>query len=216
VAGDAGGGRASGPRGGVAGDAGGGRASGPRGGVAGDAGGGRASGSAGDVAREADGDCAPGLGGGVAREADGDRTARSGGEVRRDAGGVPGRDAAADFFGDPTRAWDLGGLHEIYVDLLDRHRPLLDRARSGRVGSAEALVARTALMDAWRTLPNVDPELPRELLRTPFPRAEARALFVELYDCLAPLAEARVRQVVGAHDPELSRLVRAHDSKPRR
>jgi DNA-binding transcriptional regulator PaaX len=152
----------------------------------------------------------------VGGEAGGDRASRWGGDAGRDAA-VPGGDDAGGFLGDPAHAWDLDGLHEIYVDLLDRHRPLLDRARSGRVGSAEALVARTALMDAWRTLPNVDPELPRELLRTPFPRAEARALFVELYDCLAPLAEARVRQVVGAHDPELSRLVHAHDSRlPRR
>lgn len=115
--------------------------------------------------------------------------------------------------GDPVKAWDLDGLRVSYDKLIADYRPLLDRARSGQVGAAEALVARTALMDFWSNLPNLDPELPRELLQTSWPRDEARSLFLELYDLLAPLAEARVRQLVAPYDQELAALVRSHGSE---
>jgi phenylacetic acid degradation operon negative regulatory protein len=114
---------------------------------------------------------------------------------------------------DPINAWDLDGLRLTYERLLEEFGPLRERARSGRVGTAEALVARTALMDSWRNLPNLDPELPRELLPRPWPRDDARRLFLELYDGLAPLAEARVRQVVAAHDPALAALVHSHGTR---
>lgn len=113
---------------------------------------------------------------------------------------------------DPTEAWDLAGLRGLYEDFVAEYQPLLARARAGAVGAAEALVGRTGLMDAWRSLPSLDPELPRELSPAGEPRGEARALFVELYDALAPLAEARVRQLVARHDPQLAALVRSHGS----
>jgi phenylacetic acid degradation operon negative regulatory protein len=114
---------------------------------------------------------------------------------------------------DPINAWDLDGLRVTYERLLAEFGPLRERARSGQVGTAEALVARTALMDSWRNLPNLDPELPRELLPQPWPRDDARRLFLELYDGLAPLAEARVRQVVAAHDTDLAALVHSHGTR---
>lgn len=113
----------------------------------------------------------------------------------------------------PIEAWNLDGLRGDYENLIDRFRPLVERARGGRVGAAEALVARTVLMDAWRNLPNLDPELPADLLPERWPRETGRALFVELYDGLAPLAQTRVRQIVARHDAALARLVRAHDSR---
>jgi phenylacetic acid degradation operon negative regulatory protein len=115
--------------------------------------------------------------------------------------------------GDPVTAWNLDELRGVYDELIAEYQPLLERARGGRVGTAEALVARTALMDSWRNLPNLDPELPGELLAAPWPRDTARALFVELYDMLAPLAETRVRQVIGGYDPGLAARVRSHGSK---
>jgi phenylacetic acid degradation operon negative regulatory protein len=78
------------------------------------------------------------------------------------------------------------------------------------VGPTEALVARTELMDTWRTLPSRDPELPEELLPSSWPMRDARAAFVEVYDGLGPLAEIRVRQIVGELDVGLARLVRHH------
>lgn len=115
--------------------------------------------------------------------------------------------------GHPIKAWDLDALRTEYDRILAAYEPVRKRWRSGRIGTAEALVARTALMDDWRTMPSLDPELPTELLPTRWPRARARGLFVELYDGLASLAEQRVVQVVAEYDADLSALVRSHTSR---
>ncbi len=88
-------------------------------------------------------------------------------------------------------AWDLPGLVAGYERLLERAMPLAARARAGRVGPAEALVERTELVDAWRRLVRDDPDLPSELLPTPFPRPEARRTFLEIYRTLEMPARAR-------------------------
>jgi phenylacetic acid degradation operon negative regulatory protein len=114
--------------------------------------------------------------------------------------------------GHPINAWDLDALRAAYLALIDEYESVRQRLRAGRIGTAEALVVRTALMDAWRRFPGLDPELPSALLPAPWPRAAARALFTELYDELAWLAEQRVKQVVGEFDRELAGLVRGHGS----
>lgn len=121
-----------------------------------------------------------------------------------EAGGPPG--------GDPIAAWDLDALRKLYDDMIAEYEPVRERCRRGLVGTAEALTLRTALMDVWRNYPNLDPELPPELLPPQWPRAHARALFIELYDGLAALAESRVRQIVRDHDVDLAALVRSHAS----
>ena len=110
----------------------------------------------------------------------------------------------------PIAAWDIDELRRTYQDFLDAYAPLRERVAHGEVGATEALVARTELMDTWRTLPGLDPELPRELLPDNWPLRGARALFAEVYDGLGPLAEIRVRQIVGKFNPELASLVRHH------
>ncbi|MGW6443224.1 PaaX family transcriptional regulator [Lentzea sp. NPDC055074] len=114
--------------------------------------------------------------------------------------------------GDPLRAWDLDELRGRYVELIDEYSVVRARLARGRIGTAEALVARTALMDAWNRFPGLDPDLPSALLPQPWPRARARALFTELYDDLALLAEQRVKQVVGQYDADVAALVRGHGS----
>jgi phenylacetic acid degradation operon negative regulatory protein len=114
--------------------------------------------------------------------------------------------------GDPLRAWDLDQLRRLYDELVSDYAQLRVRCRAGQVTAAEALVARTALMDAWRNFPNLDPELPPELLPADWPRARARETFIELYDGLAALAESRVREIVAEHGPDLAPLVRSHGS----
>lgn len=114
--------------------------------------------------------------------------------------------------GHPITAWGLSALREAYLALIEEYESVRQRLRAGRIGTAEALVVRTALMDAWRRFPGLDPELPSALLPAPWPRARARALFTELYDELAWLAEQRVKQVVGRFDEELAGLVRGHGS----
>ena len=68
--------------------------------------------------------------------------------------------------------------------------------------------ARLKVIDSWRPLPGLDPDLPEKLLPEGWPRIEARAVFVALYDGLGPLAELRFRQVVAAHDADLAELAR--------
>lgn len=114
--------------------------------------------------------------------------------------------------GEPITAWDLDALRAQYQAMVEEYAPLVERRRQGLIGTAEALTARTALMDSWRNFPSLDPELPPELLPPDWPRAAARAVFIELYDGLAELAEARVRQVVSAYDPALADLVNSHGS----
>lgn len=108
--------------------------------------------------------------------------------------------------GDPVAAWDLADLRARYTAFLAEHAPLGERVRAGRVGPAEALVARTHLMTAWRAFPDVDPGLPAALLPADWPLPAARSLFVEVYDGLGPLAEQRFAQLVGRHDPALADL----------
>lgn len=110
----------------------------------------------------------------------------------------------------PREAWDFDQLRRNYDEFLARYSPLLIRVRKGAVGASEALVARTGIMDTWRTFPNFDPDLPAELLPDDWPRSAARDVFVEIYDTLGPLAEIRVKQIVAEFDPDLAELVAHH------
>jgi phenylacetic acid degradation operon negative regulatory protein len=86
--------------------------------------------------------------------------------------------------------------------------------RAGDVRGAEALVARTTVMDAWRRFPSLDPDLPLSLLPRRWPRRDARAVFAEIYDGLAPHAVERVRELLGAVSPQLAQLVHQHSTIP--
>ena len=118
--------------------------------------------------------------------------------------------AAAPELRSPQSAWDFGMLRDGYDRFLAEYSPLLTRVRKGSVSASEALVARSGIMDTWRTFPTLDPGLPAELLPADWPRAAAREVFVEIYDTLGPLAEFRVRQIVAEFDPGLAALVRFH------
>lgn len=109
-----------------------------------------------------------------------------------------------------TEAWDLDEVRALYEEFVEDVSPLADRVRRGAVTAAEALVARTEVMDQWRTFRWKDPDLPPALLPGNWPRDAARALFAEVYDGLGPLAEHRVRQVVRELDPDDVELVRHH------
>ncbi len=67
---------------------------------------------------------------------------------------------------------------------------------------------RTAIMDTWRVFPALDPDLPAALLPAGWPRQRAREIFARVYDSLGPLAEARFRQVIASHAPEVADLAR--------
>lgn len=113
----------------------------------------------------------------------------------------------------PLGAWNLEALSARYAAFITEHERLLLRVRGGAVSAAEALPARTEVMDTWRHFPNLDPELPVELLPPDWPRSTAHDVFADLYDSLGPLAEIRVRQVVSEFSDELAPLVKHHTTR---
>lgn len=96
----------------------------------------------------------------------------------------------------PAAAYDLTGLASSYRRFVDDHAALRAATRAGQVGAAQALVARTTLMDAWRRFALADPDLPAHLLPDPWPRQEARDLFLEIHTALGPLAQERLVEVM--------------------
>jgi|tagenome__1003787_1003787.scaffolds.fasta_scaffold20976558_4 phenylacetic acid degradation operon negative regulatory protein len=107
----------------------------------------------------------------------------------------------------PIDAWDLDEVAATYAGFIATYGPLRDQVRGGDVSAGQALLARTRIMDSWRTFPSIDPDLPANLLPREWPRRTAHDIFVEVYDTLGPLAALRVRQIVERQSPELAELI---------
>jgi phenylacetic acid degradation operon negative regulatory protein len=114
--------------------------------------------------------------------------------------------------GSPTRAWDLRGLQGRYEAFIRSFAPVAERIAGEEPGEREALIIRTAVIDAWRGFPAVDPELPGELLPDGWPQSRARELFTSIYDSLGPSASTRFREVLARRDPDSAALVAHHSS----
>jgi phenylacetic acid degradation operon negative regulatory protein len=119
---------------------------------------------------------------------------------------------AAPGMRDPIEAWDVANIASRYHTFIRRWQPLLPEIRTGTVLGAAAVQARTEVMDAYRQFPVIDPELPIELLPAHWPRAEAREVFVAVYDGLAAPAEKHVRALVARFDDAPRREIRAHST----
>jgi phenylacetic acid degradation operon negative regulatory protein len=113
----------------------------------------------------------------------------------------------------PARAWDLSGLRDRYQEFTEFAGLLRDQTVAGEITTADALVARTRVMNEWRAFPAMDPDLPYELLPPAWPRATARDLFITCYDLLGPLAARRVRQIIARYSPELAGRAAYHSSQ---
>jgi phenylacetic acid degradation operon negative regulatory protein len=113
----------------------------------------------------------------------------------------------------PQRAWDLDNLQQRYMGFIANTGRLRERTLAGRVSPVAALVARTRVMDEWRGFPELDPDLPGDLLPDAWPRAAARELFTTTYDLLGPLAAHRVRQIIARYSPELAVHATHHSSE---
>ena len=113
----------------------------------------------------------------------------------------------------PARAWDLAGLRDRYQEFTEFAGLLRDQTVAGEISTADALVARTRVMNEWRAFPAMDPDLPDELLPPAWPRAAARDLFITCYDLLGPLAARRVRQIISRYSPELACRAAYHSSQ---
>jgi phenylacetic acid degradation operon negative regulatory protein len=65
-------------------------------------------------------------------------------------------------------------------------------------------------MDAYRHFPIIDPQLPIELMPAHWPRADAREVFVAVYDGLAEQAQEHVRAVVAKFSDSPCHEILAH------
>ena len=111
--------------------------------------------------------------------------------------------------GNPADAWDIPKLRGLYWQFLAASEPALARLEHG-FDPASALEVRTQLINVWRAYPLLDPGLPQAFLPADWPRGQAQARFLALYNGLAPLALARVRGAVAAHAPDYLGFVGAH------
>lgn len=112
----------------------------------------------------------------------------------------------------PAAAYDLVALASAYATFIQRYAPLRRAVRDNAVDPARALVARTSAMDSWRRFADIDPDLPGHLLPTPWPRPEARAIFLEIHSALGALAQARLVEVAGPHWPEAAEWITHFDA----
>jgi phenylacetic acid degradation operon negative regulatory protein len=95
----------------------------------------------------------------------------------------------------PLDAWDTAAIAAEYASFIERWSPTLPRMDAGRIAGAEAVRVRTEVMDMYRRLPILDPQLPGRLLPPGWLRGPARELFVAVYDGLAGTAEDHVAAV---------------------
>lgn len=109
-------------------------------------------------------------------------------------------DAAASSLG-PAAAYDLDGLAAAYRGFLERYAGLGADVEAGVVNSAQALIARTSIMDSWRRFADLDPDLPAELLPADWPRTAARDLFLRVHSALGSPAQARLVELTLPHWP---------------
>nr|WP_255644920.1 PaaX family transcriptional regulator C-terminal domain-containing protein [Actinoplanes polyasparticus] len=102
---------------------------------------------------------------------------------------------AAGLHRTPLEAWDTAAIAREYEAFIQHWRLVPARISTGRLTGAEAVRARTEVMDTYRRLPVLDPRLPLQLLPPGWLREPARALFVAVYDGLAATAQDHVRSI---------------------
>lgn len=110
----------------------------------------------------------------------------------------------------PISAWDIAAIARSYKTFIQRWKPQLARIRAGKISGSAAVHTRTGIMDYYRHFPIIDPQLPIELMPAHWPRADARELFVAIYDELAEQAEEHVRAVVAKFSDGPSPGIQAH------
>jgi phenylacetic acid degradation operon negative regulatory protein len=110
----------------------------------------------------------------------------------------------------PIEAWDIAAVAAHYENFIRCWKPLLARIKSGRINGAAAVQARTEIMDAYRRIPLLDPQLPIELMPGGWPRARTREIFVAIYDGLAERAQEHVRSIAARCGGHPHADIRAH------
>jgi phenylacetic acid degradation operon negative regulatory protein len=110
----------------------------------------------------------------------------------------------------PLDAWDTAAIAAEYESFIQRWSPTPPRTDAGKIAGAEAVRVRTEVMDTYRRLPILDPQLPSRLLPPGWLRGPARDLFVAIYDGLAETAENHVRAVAARYADGPVPGIRAH------
>lgn len=110
----------------------------------------------------------------------------------------------------PLDAWDTAAIAAEYASFIERWSPVLPGMHTGQIAGAAAVRVRTEVMDTYRRLPILDPQLPARLLPPGWLRGPARNLFDALYDGLAETAQDHVRAVAARFADAPPPGIRAH------
>lgn len=124
------------------------------------------------------------------------------GKAMRQVSGRPLSELVAD-------GWDLSGVAQGYDQFIAQFEPLLAALKSAAAtdDAAEALtpqqafVVRTLLIHAYRRVQLHDPQLPVELLPTPWPGALAYELARSIYLAVYAAAEQHIDATLRREDP---------------
>jgi len=104
-----------------------------------------------------------------------------------------------------ANGWDVREVAAGYGQFLARFAPLamaLEDGVAAKLTPEQAFVIRTLLIHAYRRVQLHDPQLPAELLPTPWPGAQAYALARQLYLAVHEAAEQHIDSVLRHEDPE--------------
>lgn len=93
-----------------------------------------------------------------------------------------------DFHPVVDRAWDLADLADRYGAFVAEFARYADPDVRADLDDRAAMILRTRLVHLFRQFPTLDPELPTDLVAPPAGRADAVALFHDLYPALEPPA----------------------------
>ena len=111
---------------------------------------------------------------------------------------------------DPLEAWDVESIAEQYQEFVGEWEPMLRRVRSGSIRGAQAVQARTAVMDTYRGFVVLDPWVPMRMMPRGWLRDRARDVFVDVYDGLAEPALGHVHEVLARYDENPQPDLRTH------
>ncbi len=115
---------------------------------------------------------------------------------------VSGR-ALSDLVAD---GWDLSGVAQGYQQFIAQFEPLLAAVQAaeaeGGLAPQQAYVVRTLLIHAYRRVQLHDPQLPVELLPTPWPGALAYELTRAIYQAVYAAAEQHIDAMLRREDSE--------------
>lgn len=103
-----------------------------------------------------------------------------------------------------SRCWDLGKIRKRYAHFIKEYHERMEayqkRIADGvSIEPSEYFVERFKLIDDYRRLPYLDPDLPEELLPVNWPRSEATELFDQYHDLLTEKANLYFDSVMGSY-----------------